>query len=165
MPRDHARIQTAIWSKPDFRELPVQAQHFYMLALSQPRLSYCGVLDYMPARLAKFSAKATTKSVTNAVTVLEDRGFVVVDHDTEELLIRTFVRHDGLLTSPNVTKAMVKDYQAVLSEHIKEVIVHELSRVFTASPELKGWQGLREASTALHSLVTGKGSRKGSDNG
>lgn len=165
MPRDHARIQTAIWSDPDFRALPERAQRMYFLILSQPRLNYCGVLDYMPTRLAKFAADSTPRTVGNAVNLLESRGFVVEDAETSELLVRSFVRHDGLLESPNVTKAMVKDYWAVLSDDIKKAVVEELSRAYTANPDQKGWKGLSEASTALFSMVTGKGSRKGSANG
>lgn len=165
MPRDHARIQTAIWGDPDFRALPERAQRLYFLALSQPRLSYCGVLDYMPTRLAKFSADSTPRTVSNAVSVLESRGFVVTDPDTSELLIRSFVRHDGLLESPNVTKAMVKDYWSVLSDDIKKAIADELSRAYQEDPTLKGWKGLEESSGPLHAMVSGKGSPKGSRNG
>lgn len=165
MPRDHARIQTAIWSDPDFRQLPERAQRMYFVVLSQPRLNYCGVLDYMPTRLAKFSADSTPKTVGNAVSILENRGFVLVDPDTSELLVRSFVRHDGLLDSPNVTKAMVKDYWAVLSDDIKKAVVEELSRAYQEDSALKGWKGLHEASAALHSMVSVNPSRKGSANG
>lgn len=165
MPRDHARIQTAIWSDPDFRQLPERAQRMYFLALSQPRLNYCGVLDYMPVRLAKFAADSSPRTVANAVSVLESRAFVVVDPETSELLLRSYVRHDGLLEMPNVTKAMVKDYNAVLSDDIKKVVLEELCRAYDEQPNLKGWQGLAEGSPELYSVLTAKGSRKGSANG
>jgi hypothetical protein len=164
MSRDHARIQTAIWSDPDFRALPERAQRMYFLALSQPRLSYCGVLDYMPSRLAKFAGDSTARTVASGVGILETRGFVIVDQETSELLLRSFVRHDGLLDLPNVTKAMVKDYWSVLSDEVRKVIAGELSRAFDEQPERKGWRGLAEASPELHAMVTGKGSRKGSAN-
>jgi len=165
MARDHARIFTAIWSDPDFRALPVPPQHAFFMLLSQPRLSYCGVMDYLPNRLSKMSAKATARTIANAVAVLEDARVVVTDDDTGELLIRSFVRHDGLLAMPNMTKAMVKDYLAVLSEPLRECIADELSRAYEESPNLGGWKGLAQASPALHSMVTAKGSRKGSANG
>lgn len=165
MARDHARIYTSIWSDPEFRELPVGQQHMYFLLLSQPRVSFAGLLDYMPVRLAKLSAKATVRSVSATVSALEGRGFVVVDEETGELLIRTFIRHDGLLASPNVTKAMVKDFQAILSPTIRDIVVEELSRAHEGDSTLKGWPAVRESSPVLYGLITGKGSRKGSANG
>lgn len=165
MARDHARIYVAIWSDPDFRALPIPPQHAFFMLLSQPRLSYCGVMDYLPNRLAKMSDKATARSVTNAVAALEDAHFVVTDEDTGELLIRSFVRHDGLLAMPNMTKAMVKDYLTVLSDRLRDVITDELCRSYLEAPDMGGWKGLAAASPALHSMVTTKGSRKGSANG
>lgn len=165
MARDHARIKVDIWSDPDFRALPANAQHAYLMYLSQPRLSYCGVMDYLPNRFTKLSAKATTRTVTAATKALESHGFVVVDDETGELLIRTFVRHDGLLSSPNMTKAMVKDYLAVLSEPLRHVIEDELSRAYAEKPDLAGWKGMGDSCPILHAMVTRKGSTKGSSNG
>jgi hypothetical protein len=161
MARDHARIYVDIWADPDFRALPERAQRMYFVALSQPRLNYCGVLDYMPSRLAKFAADSSTRAVAAAVSILEARGFAVHDENTSELLLRSFVRHDGLLASPNMAKAMVKDYWAVLSEDIQKAVLAELSRAYEADASLKGWPGVADASPELFAMVCGKGSLKG----
>lgn len=165
MARDHARIFTAIWSDPDFRAMPVPPQHAFFMLLSQPRLSYCGVMDYLPNRLAKMSAKSTARTITSSIAALEAARFVVTDDDTGELLIRSFVRHDGLLAMPNMTKAMTKDYLAVLSDPLRDAITAELRRAFTETPDLGGWKGLAKASPDLYLNVTAKGSPKGSVNG
>jgi len=161
MARDHARIFVSVWSDPDFRELTVPAQHAYFQLLTQPSLSYCGVIDYLPNRLSKLSAKSTQRSVNAATGLLEDRGFIVRDDDTGELLIRTFVRHDGLLAMPNMTKAMAKAFLAVLSPCLREVITEELRKAYKEAPDLGGWKGLRDAAPALHSIVSTGGSRNG----
>lgn len=165
MARDHARIHVAIWSDQDFRNLTTKAQNMWFTLLSQDRLTYCGVLDYMPVRLANLARDSTTRTVSSAVSVLETAGFVSRDEDTGELLLRSFVRHDGLLSQPNVTKAMAKDYDAVLSPALKAVIETELTRAYAEDPGLKGWAALASYHPRLHAKATGKGSRKGSANG
>lgn len=165
MARDHARIYCSIWSDPEFRNLTATAQGMYFTLVSQPRLSYCGVLDYLPSRIAKLSKKATVRSVNATVAVLETEGFVVRDDDAGELLIRSFVRHDGLLDSPNMTKAMVTAFETVLSDRIQASLVAELSRAYAEDPSLKGWAAMKDKSPALFSMVSAKGSRKGSANG
>lgn len=165
MPRDHARIYTSIWSDEDFRDLPASAQHMWFTLLSQPRLSYCGVLDYLPTRLARLSKKSTPRSIQSAVSVLAQHNFTVTDDETGELLLRSFVRHDGLLAQPNVTKAMAKDYESVLSDSLREAIEAELSRAYADDPQAKGWAALADAFPELHAKATRKGSQKGSSNG
>lgn len=165
MARDHARIYVSIWSDEDFRALPVAAQHMWFTLLSQPRLSYCGVLDYLPTRLARLTARATVRSVTSAVATLEEHDFAATDTETGELLLRSFVRHDGLLSQPNVTKAMAKDYEAVLSDQLRLAIEAELIRAHKEDPDAKGWPVLEKAYPNLYSTVALKGSRKGSANG
>jgi hypothetical protein len=39
---------------------------------------------------------------------LADARFVVVDEDTEEVLVRTFIRNDGNYKIPNVLKSMLQ---------------------------------------------------------
>lgn len=165
MARDHARIQVAIWSDPDFRTLGVDAQRMYLVLLSQPRLSYCGSLDYLPTRLAALAADESPETVDQAVKTLEGHRYVVVDRDTHELLIRTFVRHDGLLSSPNVTKAMLKDRGCLLSEPLRHVLDDELRTAYAADPKAAGWKGFKAAEPELFQQVSGKGSPKGSGKG
>jgi hypothetical protein len=86
-------------------------------------------------------------------------AWAVVDRDSHELLIRTYVRHDGLLASPNVTKAMVKDRAALLSDRLREVVDDELNRAYLEDSKLAGWKGLRAADDALFRKVSGRGSR------
>lgn len=165
MARDHARIQVSIWSDPDFRALGADAQRMYLVILSQARLTYCGALDYLPSRLAVLADDETADSVETAVKRLEDARYVVVDRDTHELLIRTFVRHDGLLGSPNVTKAMLKDRATLLSEPLRHVLDDELRRAYREDPKLAGWKGFKAAEPDLFAEVSRKGFAKGSERG
>lgn len=172
MARDHARIQVGIWNDPDFRALDRDDQRMYLTLLSQPRLTYCGTLDYFPSRLAKLSADDTEENVLNAIWRLDKHRFVVIDEETHEILCRTFVRHDGLLKSPNITRAMCKDRAGVISDHLRESIDQELRRAWKEDPTTLGWKGMAESFPDLFRKVTGKspanyspkGSGKGGEN-
>lgn len=158
MARDHARIQVGIWTDPDFRALTPLAQRMYLLLVSQPRLSFCGSLDYIPSRIALLSATDDDLSVEHDVRLLEADRYVIVDRESHELLIRTYVRHDGLLASPNVTKAMVRDRRLLLSDCLRGVVDEELGKAYDTDPKLAGWKGLKDEDELLFRKVSGKGS-------
>lgn len=149
MARDHARIKVAIWGDEDFKELRAPHQHAYFVLTTQAKLSYCGVLDYIPSRFAKLAKGLTEATVEAMVEGLEQARYVVIDRDTQELLIRSYVRHDGLLESPNVSKAMAKDYGEVISPRIRAAILVELQRAYKEGPTMAGWKGIKEKFPAL----------------
>lgn len=136
--RNYAQLNIAIWNDDDFRALTPQAQHLYFLLLSHPTLSYCGVGDWRPARIARMAAGWEAADVQRAGAELIDRLFIVVDEDTEEFLVRTFVRNDPLMRQRNLGVSMARAFSLVASEGIRGVIVGELTRLAQARPELKG---------------------------
>lgn len=165
MARDHARIFLSIWADPDFRNLNRAPQRMYLTLLSQARVTYCGSLDYLPGRLSTLAADETPATVEATVSELEAANLVVVDHEVSELLIRSFVRHDGLLSSPNMCKAMLKDRAALLSDTLRGVVDAELRRAYRANPKAGGWKGVKEADPDLFEELSSKGSGKGSRKG
>lgn len=140
MARDRASIRLDIWTDDDFRDLSLAAQHLYLHLLSSPTLSYAGVADWRPARIAGISKDATAQSVGLAADELVAGLFIVIDDDTEEVLIRSFLKHDGLMHKPNVAKAMVASYGKTVSRTLRGVMVHELIRMNERDPELRAFQ-------------------------
>ena len=136
--RNYAQLNIAIWNDDDFRALTPQAQHLYFLLLSHPTLSYCGVGDWRPARIARMASGWAAQDVEQAGAELIDRLFIVVDDDTEEFLVRTFVRNDPLMRQRNLGVSMARAFSLVASEGIRGVIVGELTRLAQARPDLKG---------------------------
>lgn len=131
MARDRrAVIGTAIWNEPSIQALPFEAQHAYLLAYTQPDLSRCGVLPFRPRRWAKLAKNLTVRHLTRQFAALHDSKHVVLDEDEGELLIRTYVGHDGLLAQPLVVAAMVRDFQEVTSDLIRLAILRELRRLW-----------------------------------
>lgn len=160
MARDHARLRHSIWADAEFLALTEAAQRVYMLALSQPGLNYCGVVPFTLRRWAKLASDSTTRRLRTAVTALETARFVVVDEDSEELLIRSFIRNDGIIESPNICLAAVKAFPGVLSPLLKGVFVAELHRL-RASPQGKGWEKGWEAFAPLLRITVPQGLPQG----
>ncbi len=139
MARDHARIWLSIWSDDDFRALPPEAQHLYFVLVTSPSLNYAGVADWRPGRIAANAAGWTAAAVRSAGDCLVRGLYIVVDDDSEEVLLRSFIKHDGLLKNPNIAVSMSLAFGGVASPTLRGVIVHELKRLHDAEPDLKGW--------------------------
>ena len=139
MANDYARVVRSIWADDDFRALSHDAQWLYFHLLTSPALTYCGVTDWRPKRIAALTADLTESGVEAASVELEGNLYTVVDRDSEEVLIRSFVRHDGLMSSPNMAAAMVKAHAATVSRALRGVVVHELKRLQKDDPDLRGW--------------------------
>jgi len=137
--RDHARIKLSIWLDEDFLDLPPDAQHLYFVLLTDPGLSYAGVADWRPGRLAQRSKGWTADMVVKAAVTLSGAGYIVVDAETEEVLIRSFVRNDEVVKQPRIAVSMANAYAACASRTLRWVIVHELIRLHETQPELLGW--------------------------
>lgn len=154
MARSFAQIQVSIWSDEDFKELDQLAQHMYFVLISQPRVNLVGVMDYMPKRLAACCYTMSTEDVESAVKTLVEHRFVLVDEETQELLIRSFVRRDGLLRTPNVAKGAAADFGEVMSERLRDAIEKELRRAYRDEPDLHGWKGIKDANSVLFKRVS-----------
>lgn len=144
MARDHARIKTSRQRDADWRDLAVNAQWTYDAITTSESLSYVGVIDYRPGRIAALAKGQTAKKVDAAVKELEAARFVVVDWQTEELLIRTYVRHDGVLARVNMGKAMGRSLAKVISLDVREAIMAELARCYRDDKKAAGWVGFAE---------------------
>lgn len=132
MPRRYGRILTEIWKDSDFRALPHGAQWTYFMAISQPDLLHCGVLPYRPTRWASLADDANLQQVRRDVGRLAAARFVVIDESTQEMLIRTYLRHDDVLRQPNVAICAMRQFEdQVESPFIRAAWLVELARAVT----------------------------------
>lgn len=132
MARSHARLLLTVWADPDWRALPMAAQWLYEALISQPTITWAGVLPLQPRRWRGLAADVDAATIEVALKALAAHRFVVVDEDTEELLVRSFVRHDGVARQPNVLKAALREAQTVQSLAIRRVLAAELRRLDVA---------------------------------
>lgn len=131
-----------MWADDEFRDLSALAQWLYIHLLTAPSLTFAGVCDWRPNRIAAHAAALPPNAVEAAADELEAGAFILIDHETEEVLIRSFVKHDGLLRSPNVTKAMVAAHGATASPMLRAVLVDQLKALKRRQPDLRGWEAV-----------------------
>lgn len=134
MARTHVRLLTSIRDDPDWCALTSVQQQVYLAIMLSEDMSWCGVAPLLPQRLVKFAADLTERKVRTAISGLASARFVVVDEATAEVLIRSYVRHDGILKQPNVTKAMVAAIGKVHSPTLRSVVIAELGRLMREDP-------------------------------
>lgn len=150
MARDHARVNVTIWGDPNFRRLPPAAQHLYLLLWTSPELTYCGTHDWRPARITGRAEGWTRQDVEAAAACLAARHFLVIDEEREEVLIRSWIRWDGLMKQPRMAISCVTAYAAVASDDLKAVIVHQLHAEKDRHPGLACWSDSRVQEVLTH---------------
>ena len=97
-----------IWTDREFLALPPTAQRLYMFLISQPDIAHDGVLALRERRWAGSASGLTAASVVDDLVALAAARFVVIDQTTEELLVRSFIRRDGVYRQPNLLLAAKK---------------------------------------------------------
>lgn len=128
MARDHARLYLSVWDSDDFTNLTMAEQWTYWALLSSPDLSWCGVAPLLPQRLARLSRDGQAAKISRALAGLAAKSYVLIDQDTAEVAVRTYVRHDGVMKQPNVLCASIKAWGKVHSEPIREAIRKEFGK-------------------------------------
>lgn len=155
MARDYGRLYVSIWDDPDFLNLRVDDQHAYIALMTNRGISRCGVLDWIPSRFEGLAADLTPARLRRSVKVLRSERFVVIDDRTQELLVRSHVRHDGVLDRLNMGKATGTAFEAIVSDSIRKAIGDELSRLMQERPDLPGWEGLAVTSPTAYGMASG----------
>lgn len=132
-----------MWSDGDWRALPVGSQHLYMQILTHSTLNYAGVADWRPGRLAALTSGRVAADVEADAQPLRDAWFIHTDHDTEEVLVRSFLRHDGVIRHPRLHVSMANDWACIASANIRAFVSFELSKLHNAEPALPLWKDAR----------------------
>ena len=129
MARGHGRILTSIWDDADFLALDERAQRLYLFLISQPNLNHAGLLDLTLRRWARKARGLTSAELEKTLQALEAARFIVMDDDTEELLIRSFIRNDGVWKQPKVMGAMVSGALEISSWRLRRALLEEMDRI------------------------------------
>jgi hypothetical protein len=129
MARSEARISVAIWRDQDYRALSFGAQWMYECLVSQSDLSYAGVLALRESRWSRYASELTSERVESFLGELARRWYVVVDQETGEVLVRSFMRHDEVWKQPNVLRAAQRAIGDIESPAILSALVPEVERM------------------------------------
>jgi hypothetical protein len=128
--RRFAQLEICIWRDKDFRKCSGATQRVFMLLFSQAELSWAGVLTLAVKRWANMAADTTENDVEAALTELVERRFVVIDEETQELLVRAFIRRDeGWKNSKKMWPPVRQAALQVESQKLRQAIAKELGRL------------------------------------
>jgi hypothetical protein len=123
MPRTYGKTKVEVWeSGSDFRLLSLEAQWAYLMLVSQESVSMAGTLPYAPRKWAKLAAGLTVERLEEIVGELEAEWYVIVDRESEELLIRSFVKHEAPWRTPNFLTAARSKFRSTESELIRDYL-------------------------------------------
>lgn len=127
--RDYAQIFTAIWQDDDFVALTSFDQRLFFLLVSQPDITAAGTLALTPGRWGTLAPDTDRESITLGLKRLEFARFLVVDWDTDELLVRSFMKWDKGYTNPKRKFAIFDAARAILSKNLAGCVSRELARL------------------------------------
>lgn len=129
---EFGKIYKKIWGDSDFKALTAEQQLLYVKLVSQSDISLAGVLTLAPTRWATQTCDLTVGDIEQAIRDLEAARFVVCDRETQEILVRSYIRNDMLWKSIKTMKAIRGAIERVLSPKLRGVISAELARIDTS---------------------------------
>ena len=142
--RQYALIHRAILDDPSWRCLTRSQQNLYLLLLLKLSTNLCGVVDWRPNKLAVNASDMTVETIEADAVVLEKKLYIVRDEDTDEVLIRSFLRNDAPLKSSKTAIAVRSSYTDTASSKLRGVIVFELQRLYKEQRDWQGWDQVRD---------------------
>ncbi|URC17674.1 hypothetical protein SEA_TARDUS_58 [Gordonia phage Tardus] len=122
-------ILESIWRDNDFRALPRTAQATYAQLLSQKELDRAGLLPYQPTKWVKGCDEMDLAALAADLKALEVARFIVVDEDTDEVFVRSYMRNANVVKQPNLLKNAIKCARLAASGHIRAALADELRRI------------------------------------
>lgn len=139
MARVFAQFQLRIWIDTEWTELSIEAQHLYKLLISQEDIGPSGLIPLRPRRWAKLSKNGSVEKVMAALTELDDAAFVVVDEETAEVLVRTFIRNGENYKHVRLLRMALNQAERAESPRIRSALGQELAKLpKVAVPEPNG---------------------------
>lgn len=130
MSRSYARIACSIWDDDDhFMELSPGAQRTYLMLISQKDVSACGTLPLTIRRWAGRLKPEYRDQLGPWLAELSAEKFIICDENTEELLIRTFVKWDGGYTNTKRVLAIHAVSKALRSPILRQVLAEEMGKL------------------------------------
>lgn len=129
MARSYANIFTAIWRDPDWRALDRGDQQLYVLLVTQPNITAAGMLPMTTGRWAAMAEDSNADTIQVSLRKLAAARFVAVDETTEELLVRSFVRHDNGYGNRKRRVVIESAAGEIESRTLRQVLAVELVRL------------------------------------
>jgi hypothetical protein len=132
MPRSYARLVTSVWDDVDgnvWLELTSKAKYLYFLLTTQSEISACGRLRLTVRSWATMSPDTDSAFVAAALRELVEKRIVLADKDTEEILVRAFVKDDGGFNNRKRIPVIRDAVREIRSRELRAAAIVELERV------------------------------------
>jgi len=124
MARQFGRLNVTIWRDSEWLALSDPAMVLYLSLLSQHDISPAGVLTIAERRWGKF-LDGGRPAVDAAIDELVAARFILIDEETSEILVRTFIRHDGRLFNGRLAASVDKAIAEIMSDQLRSICSHE----------------------------------------
>lgn len=126
MARSQANLRLNVFE--GLRGLTREGKLLYIAVLVEPTINQAGIGALRERRWAK-DLELTLAEIEKAMQELDERRFVLFDADTEEILIRTLIRNDGVADKPNLLWAACRAAVLVSSPRLRVVLAEELRKL------------------------------------
>ncbi len=151
MAHEFARYLTSTHFDPGWSRLTTTEHDCFMALVSSPDITWAGVVPYLPRRFARFATDLTPAKVERVWRDLADARLIVIDQETEEIAVRSFLRNDGVLSQPNIAVAFGRAMAVVSSPRLRAAILAEASLLYVEhrTDWAASWAKLRAADQQL----------------
>ena len=152
----YVKLFRSIWQDDDFKALDDAHQRLYLMLISQPDISHCGVLPLLPTRWATLAGNRTADDLMALLGRLVVDNFVAVDVATAEVWVRSYAIYDEAFKVPNGAKSLVAAYGKVLSNPLRTLIATLLATLKVTVPVREGSPHSQQPTTiTVSQQVTG----------
>lgn len=117
MARTFGKLLCKIWEDDDFLALSSDAKVLFSAFISQPDITPAGVLALTERRWRKYLG-GDLAAVSAALDELHECRFVLVDDDTAEVWVKSFIEYDGRLENENLAKSVHRSVVEIRSETV-----------------------------------------------
>lgn len=129
---EYGKLYKSAWGDSDFKALTEGEQALYHKLISQSDTSLAGVLTYAPVRWAGQTAGMTVADIEARMAGLVEKRYALVDLETQEVLIRSYIRNDSGWRSPRTMLGVAGAVRRILSKSLRAAVSVELQRIDTS---------------------------------
>ena len=129
---EYGKLYKSAWGDRDFKSLNEGEQALYQKLISQSDTSLAGVLTYAPVRWAGQTAGMTVTDIESRMAGLVEKRYAMVDLETQEVLIRSYIRNDSGWRSPRTMLGVAGAVRRILSPLLRAAVSVELQRIDTS---------------------------------
>lgn len=127
--RNYGRFTTTIFRDEDFQALTLSQQGVYFMLGLQPDVTAAGTLPLTLRRWANMAAGLSPDDLRKEIDVLAEHGHVLVDDDSEELLIVKFIKWDGGVNNEKRRPVIREAALGIASRVIRHRVAHEIANL------------------------------------